>query len=1206
MRSHDQSSGRALGSAWFWLILLASVAPAAVRAQEGQEAPVPPSRSTDPIELAAHQIRVWSHGPEQWVILTNTAAIQQGLEGLRAQEAVIRIVPAPDQGAEAYRIEVYAEGTVQTIGRADPPQRTLRATFLTLNKIRLNPHDSAALDRLDGPPQDLAILSRAFPTAGPAPRPSARVTGIAAPPPHAPQSSGPVVVPSTLSRVVREALRGPDRPRDPAVTRAQAAAEDPPVRPEEPPAEDTPPRVELPPIEAAPVVPNLEAPAIEPPAETLPLPLPGPDNKPAPPLRQERPPTPPAVAPIIPGTQRITRIHARSGGPDFQVQALPRTKEGVSIFVVRGGVNLVTESPQYGMIDLEADSAIIWRYSTPQIGPNNENIDSIHSPMEVYLEGNVVIRQDAHTRAGTADQKTYRSKQAFYDFRTDRLISLDSELDLFAPGLISPAKVNSPRIEQYRPLVYGPAGNMIYGQQQIRADKTIMTGSRFPNPGYRITNRSIDLTKRVVPLTDPNSGKQVGKPGAPGAAEEEVWLYDARQNFFFLGPVPIFYWPRFVGEADDFEPVLRQISFRTNNYFGQQILTDWSGFKLFGIQKPRYVDNWNLDLDYLSERTKEFPALGSELGWFGKDLFNDLASPYRPSADAPSITRDYFGFFDIWGLRDSGRDTLGGGPAIITNNIAAGTAGFQRGGGGPKGAVPPFQDFRGRYNFRHMQYFLPEDDEHKHEELRLQLEIGTYSDRYFLEEYYKRLFETGLDQETLAYLIRQKDNWAWTLWTEANLRSWDTETQWLPKLDYYRIGDSLLGNRLTYYTHSGVDYANTHTASEVNNPHIFAFMPFDPISNTSGVFQSGRASTSHELDLPLQFDFLRVMPYVQGQAVAWNNQIAGNSVGRVWGAAGVRADVMAWRKFPGVSSELFNIHGLNHKINFEVDYRDAYSNVKLNQLGIQDDLDDNTYESVRRYFALTNYVGGVLPNQYDPRHLILRRTLSPITGTTDIQASIQTVQLGLHQRLQTKRGPEGRRRIVDYMTLDLSSTYFPDASRDNFGKPFGQNMYNWQWFVGDRTSLVSYGWFEFFDIKGLPIFKVNPGHHNNPFGLNVVTSGISIARPPRGNVFFGYTVLDTGPINTSALIVTTNYWLSPKWYGTYSTMYDFGNGILLASSFSLTRVGADWLTSLGLVVDPQRQSYMAAIQISPRLAPNVRLGSAAGLTQFDSRFAPTE
>ena len=422
-----------------------------------------------------------------------------------------------------------------------------------------------------------------------------------------------------------------------------------------------------------------------------------------------------------------------------------------------------------------------------------------------------------------------------------------------------------------------------------------------------------------------------------------------------------------------------------------------------------------------------------------------------------------------------------------------------------------------RVNLRHMQSLLGEDAD-QDEDFRIQLEAAYLSDRYFLEEYYKRLFDTGLDQETLAYLIRQKHNWAWSIWTEANLQNFYTDTQWLPRFDYYRLGDAVFNKWFTYDQHTGLDYANTHTAAEVNNPFIFAFMPYDPISNTSGTFQSGRFYTNHELDLPLNFaNILRVVPYVQGQAVGWTNQINGQATGRVWGAAGARLDFMVWKKYPNVESELFNVHGLNNKISFEADYRDAYSNVKLQRLGVQDDLDDNTYESTRRYFALTNYGGGVLPPQYDPRHLILRRVLSPITGPTDIQASIETLQLNIHQRLQTKRGPEGRRRVIDYMTLDATTTYFPYASRDNFSKPFGQNMYNWQWFVGDRTSVISYGWFEFFDITGKPIFATNTGKHNNPFGLNVITSGISISRPPRGNVYIGYTVLDTGPINTSAL-----------------------------------------------------------------------------------------
>ena len=1018
MRGHDQTSGRAPCSAWFWLILFASAVPASVRAES----------APDPIDLAARQIQVWGTTAEQWLLLSGQVAIRLGTEGLNAREAVVRITLAQERGAWTYRVDLYAEGDVQTIGRANPPRSAYRTTFTSRSGYRLSQGDRSRVSRLNGPPNEPGNLDRAHSLKASVAAPSARVAGVTPSPVQPRQAPAPVqaksVVASTYTRPTGLGPNSPSRSLDPSIARVQVpavgpVAEEPVAPPADPPVPAAPGPIELPPIEPgpaapAPVVPKLEAPAIEPQVESPPVPLPGPDNKPAPPLRSDKPKKPPEppMTPILPGSQRITRIHARNGGPDFQVRSLPTTKEGVKTWIIRGGVNVVSESPApRGLIDLEADSVIIWRYSEPLVGPDGENIDDPKSPMDIYLEGNVVVRQDARTQAGQTDQKTFKAKQGYYDFRTDRFIGLDAQIDLFAPGLITPTKVTAPRIEQYRPLVNGPDGKSFFGPQQIRADTTVMTGSRFPNPGYRITNRSVDMNKKIVPATEPNSGKKVAtKPGEPEATEE-IWEYDARQNVFFMGPVPTFYWPRITGEADDFQPVLRSFAFGSNNYFGQMVFTDWNGFRAIGVKKPKNVDLWNIDVDYLSSRTKDFPALGTEIGWFGKDLINDFMYPYGAPRSAKVETsdyvRDYFGFFDAWGLHDLGNDVLGTGPAIITNNIAAGeqpaTSG---GGGGPLGVGPVLHAVSAEplQLPAHAVFLAPVVTRTtSSEELRVQSrKVGSYSDRYFLEEYYKRLFETGLDQETLAYGIRQKDNWAWTLWTEANLRSWDTDTQWLPKLDYYRIGDSLLGDTFTYYNHTGVDYANVHTASEVNNPYIFAFMPYDPISNTSGTFQSGRAYSSHEIDLPLKFDFFRIMPYAQGQLVGWNNQVNGEAVGRYWGAAGIRADIMAWKKYPNVKSELFNVHGLNHKISMGIDYRDSYSNVNLNKLGIQDDLDDNTNESVRRYFALTNYVGGVLPNQYDPRHLILRRMMSPITGTTDVQGSLNALQFNMHQRLQTK------------------------------------------------------------------------------------------------------------------------------------------------------------------------------------------------------------
>ncbi|WP_337177127.1 hypothetical protein [Paludisphaera sp.] len=1247
MREHAQPRRPARLRAWPGLILAALLCGPA--SAEDPRAVHPDLAGV--VDLAATRAIVWDAPDGRWALLQGGASASQGDRSVSASSVVVRITGQKLDGRTVYQAELYAEGEVRGPGAGAPARKEGRAVLRSVEGVNVSP----TAVWLKEPPAGLDVVARAgFPAEAPA---------ISEPPRH-------------LPREVVEQARASATPADPHVVEAQAVVPVPDAaRPPDDPAlepaqgmEAQEPIIDLPPIDAEPAieVPDLDdfnpsptprprdmAPLpgdLEDPGEVLgPAPLPGDrDDEPAPPLRADEP-LPPALdddeemgeegdedeprdplappprfrAPINPGSQRQTWINQRSSRP----MSIQKDRSGdTEIWIVRGGIHVVSVTDDNGTLDAEAESAIIWRRKREgdpdsTTGPQGEVIDDAGKPMEIYLEGDVVLRQDENKFAGRADQRTFRAERVYYDFVSDRLMATQAQADVFAPNLISPMKLKAPRIDQFRPVVRGPDGSLVMtDDREIRAEQAISTGSRFPDPSYKIYNRSITLSRQATQATDPNSGKPLRGGGLGSDPQEQVWRYDARTNLFYMGWVPIFYWPRFTGESDDLDPPLRMISFATNNYFGQQVLTDWNGFKLLGIRRPRQIDNWNIDIDYLSARTKTFPALGSEVGWFGNDLINDVRDPFRRDLNAnPSITRDYFGYFDIWGLQDKGIDVLGSGPAIITNGPpGAGSRGYQRSG------TPSFQDIRGRFNLRHLQRFLPDDEEHRFEDRRLQLEIGYFSDRYFLEEYYKRLFDIGMDHETLLHGQWQKDNWAMSLHAEANLMDFRTDTQWLPKFDYYRLGDTFLGDRVVHSSHSGVNYANTHTDIMVNNRDLFplrvnspdlAFIPFDPISNTSGVFRAGRAFTNHELTVPLNIsDVVRFNPYVQGQATGWTDQIGGGffnqqstgAQGRLWGAAGIHAESTIWKVYSGVESEWLNIHGLNNKVSFFGNYRTAYSSVKLNDLAIQDDLDDDTYEMVRRYFAITMWNNGILPNGFDPRHLMLRRTLSPITGPNDVQSSIDTLNLGIHQRLQTKRGPEGRRRIVDWMTLDASTTYFPNADRDNMGKPWGQTMYNYQWFVGDRTSIISTGWFDYWDLRGgRPQDNYLVGAVN-PQGLNVITTGVSLSRPPRGNVFIGYSVIDSAMIRTSALNTSINYWLSPKWYGTFSNSYDFGNQIPLGSMFSFTRVGADYLLSLGLAVDPQRQSYQFAFQVSPRLAPTLRLGSGTGMNQFDSRLAPVQ
>ena len=119
-----------------------------------------------------------------------------------------------------------------------------------------------------------------------------------------------------------------------------------------------------------------------------------------------------------------------------------------------------------------------------------------------------------------------------------------------------------------------------------------MTGSRFPDPGYKITSSSIDLTRHTRPLTNPNTGKEVKdpdnpddpKPRTPTPTREEDQSGESTpaRTSTSRGPFPVFYWPHIAMDLDDLEPPLRMIGFATNNYFGQQFKVDFNGFRLIG------------------------------------------------------------------------------------------------------------------------------------------------------------------------------------------------------------------------------------------------------------------------------------------------------------------------------------------------------------------------------------------------------------------------------------------------------------------------------------------------------------------------------------------------------------------------------------------------------------------------------------------------
>ena len=417
--------------------------------------------------------------------------------------AVVRIFVVPIDNGKGYQADIYAEGEVRVSAQGGPPRPRLRTVLRTRKQVQLRDYHGNGPRQWKEPPRDLLIVRRsgfvlpepaeAEPAAAPRSKPAgAQVSGMpaSATPLAATQVATPPVtesVPSTSAAAeTLNALPPPELPplepvpqptaprKDPELQLAQferkvsVASQDPETaqaRPDAPaeapptasPSADgaEPPSVDLPPIEGPRdkevEVPNLTNPEDVPRSQ----PLPGLDDQPAAPGRRTDPgqgqkpktasPPPAPTAPILPGSRRVTSIFPRSGRrPD--VTFLAPQPDGTRVVVYRGGINMVTQSPQFGEVDIESESAVVWRHPDPKQGQevhgsNGELIENANQPMEVYLEGNVIFRQDEHKVAGKADQRTFRAPRAYYDFVRDRFVALNGEVDLFAPGFISPMKL---------------------------------------------------------------------------------------------------------------------------------------------------------------------------------------------------------------------------------------------------------------------------------------------------------------------------------------------------------------------------------------------------------------------------------------------------------------------------------------------------------------------------------------------------------------------------------------------------------------------------------------------------------------------------------------------------------------------------------------------------------------------------------------------
>ncbi len=781
--------------------------------------------------------------------------------------------------------------------------------------------------------------------------------------------------------------------------------------------------------------------------------------------------------------------------------------------------------------------------------------DGERNEVEVYLQGNVVIRTETQNGPNQTIQETLFAAEAYYDTNKNRAVALEADLDLRVPLIPDPVRFSASEIDQL-------------GRNHYEGLRSKVSASKRPgDPGLNVTaERSVftrEFTERTNLFGLPYRNLATGETDV--GFEQLLTSYGVKPRVF---DVPFFYLPR--TKSDIAEPLGPLAGFATANdrILGFQLYTTFDLFKLLALRGPP-GHRWRLFLDYYGSRGA---AIGTQYNYVGSDLFGlsgaDKNSPYY---------QPFTGFTRLYLVNDTKKNRVLN-PQFDVDIL-----------GGFRGPEPVPPGYRSRLQWQHNQDIYEAGTTY----VRGIAQAEYFSDKNFYEQYYKNQFDILQNQETFAYLYGASNNLFASGLVQSNLkRRWETETNSKPRLDAAVIGESLFGDRLTYSSRASAGNFQLRPAT------------VSPLPNevTDRDIETGRIDWFQRIEAPLDAGPFRITPYgvldltgysndisgynrnltnrdVAGQPIGLvpfnpdgtpsNLNTGGTARGRFYGGGGVESSIGFNRLYRDVGSDLFNLNGLYHKVLFRANYFAAYSNTPYYQLPQLDRLNDDATD--QGYRNTRPFQGGLISPPagfalfasplYDPQQYAIRRTLDSKVDTLD---SVEVLRLGIDQRLQTKRGFPGAQHTVDWMTLNVATSVFPDKDRDNYGQSAAFYEYNFLWNVGDRTSVSSAGWYD-------PIAN----------GVRYVNAAVNFTRPDGTNFYFSYRYAD--PIESRAVTAIVTYNINKKYAVNVLSTYDFGLNRALTNQVSLSRTGADVTLLFGVSYNALQNNFGLQFALVPNL-----------------------
>ncbi|MBQ9873921.1 MAG: LPS-assembly protein LptD [Thermoguttaceae bacterium] len=811
--------------------------------------------------------------------------------------------------------------------------------------------------------------------------------------------------------------------------------------------------------------------------------------------------------------------------------------DGKNVWIVSNGFTLIVQGIDFNgtalgeTLELSADSAVVWTAGNANLA-NYNDVSELENDFEIYLDGNVAFREG---------NNVVYAKKMYYDIKNRVGIIEDAEMVAEVPDMDGAFfRLGASRIFQE-------------GPDSLTASDAWISTSLMGRPTYRLLTDSLVVERRRRPLYNALTGAEAIDPVTGRPLTEEKQYAVAENNFVTLGNLPVFYWPWAAMDIKDRALYLKSLKFGGNGVLGTQVRTSWDLYQLLNAKNRPDGTEWSLDLDYLSKR-----GLGH-----GSTFRYERDSLWNWNSRAVGLASYY-------GVNDRGRDNLGHGRQNLT---------FEH-------------KYRYRAIWKHRQELDFERLKTGHldgcslcDGWTLTGQFGKSSDRNFIPEYFEDEWNSSSNPETRLELKRTINNRSLTLNAAVRTDSFYTQTNWLPKLDHFWIGQALCDSPLVWYEHTKIGFAQFKTTDSPYDPTdraLFRYLDWeltpDSTSNLANVPGTKRLSkdslafsTRQEIDAPLQLGPVKTTPYALGEYGFWGNGVESKNISRLYGRLGVRFNLPIWKVDSNVESKTWYLNGLAHKMNFVVDASYSDANKDYNKLVLYDQIDDWQVQDFRRRYSATTFsgagVGGMdaIPVRFDERYYAIRQGAlagNVASPSSELVDDLQLVRLGWNNRWQTKRGPVGGRRVIDWITLDAGISLYPKKS-ENFGKLPGLIDYDARWQVGDRFAVLSSG---LYDVWGS--------------GQKITRVGVQRGRPTLSSCYLGVDRL-SGPIDSTYLNFGLTYRTSEKWGIGFSNSFDLSEGYNIGQKLTVSRIGESFVITLGASRNESKDNWGVNLSIEP-------------------------